>query len=95
MIKTAVIACVAIGTLAACNITPEQYESDPVLADSPMGPVTCQIYTHEQVTWDRSIARPEQMDVKTADAICWEEGRQILEGKEPVYAPTVTAVAPL
>lgn len=84
-----VAAAAAALVLSACAITPEQYETPPILADSPMGPVTCQIYTHEQVTWDRSINRPGAMDVKTADNLCRAEGDRIMKGGTPNYAPTV------
>lgn len=81
----------AVATVSACAISPKDYESTPVIAESAMGPVVCQIYTHEQVTWDRSIQRPEKMDVDTADNLCRAEGKRIMEGGEPNYAPTVTA----
>ena len=92
MFRKTVIALAAFAGLSACA-NPVYYETAPVLAESPMGPVTCQIYTHEQVSWDRSIARPEAMDVKVADDICRDEGQLVLEGKEPVYAPTIEAPA--
>lgn len=82
-------AAVAIATLSACSISPKDYETTPVIAQSPLGPVTCQIYTHEQVTWDRSINRPAGLDVVSADNTCRLEGRRIMEGGTPNYAPTV------
>ncbi|MFV0291713.1 MAG: hypothetical protein ACK5II_00170 [Paracoccus sp. (in: a-proteobacteria)] len=85
----ATVAIAAVALLSACTITPKQYESTPVIAQSPMGPVICQIYTHEQVTWDRSIDRPEAMDVTTADNLCRMEGQRIMQGGEPNYVPTV------
>lgn len=91
-IKVALVAA-AVATLSACAITPEQYETTPVLAQSPAGPVTCQIYTHEQVTWDRSINRPGSMSVTTADNLCRQEGARIMKGGAPNYAPTVAAAA--
>jgi len=92
-VKITLAAC-AVAALSACNITPENYESAPVLAQSPMGPVTCQIYTREQVTWDRSINRPAAMDVRTADNICRMEGKRIMEGGTPNYAPVAPTAAP-
>ncbi len=83
----------AAAALSACAITPKDYETPPVIAQSPQGPVTCQIYTKEQVTWDRSINRPSTMDVETADALCRQEGYRIMKGGEPNYAPTVEAPA--
>ena len=88
-----VLVAAAVATLSACAITPEQYETTPVLAESPAGPVTCQIYTHEQVTWDRSINRPNSMSVTTADSLCRQEGHRIMQGGAPNYVPTVDAVA--
>ena len=89
------LAAATVATLSACNITPEQYETQPVLAASPAGPVTCQIYTHEQVTWDRSINRPNSMSVTTADNLCRQEGHRIMKGGTPNYAPTVPATPAL
>jgi hypothetical protein len=57
------------GCLSAVN-----YETEPVVVSTAQGPVTCQFYTRQQVTWDRSIARPEEMSVQVADAICVNEG---------------------
>lgn len=91
-IRFALVAA-AVATLSACAITPQQYETTPVLAQSPAGPVTCQIYTHEQVTWDRSINRPGSMSVTTADNLCRQEGYRIMKGGTPNYAPTVAAAA--
>lgn len=56
-----------------------------------MGPVVCQIYTHSQVTWDRSITRPENMGVETADNLCRAEGTRIMQGGTPKLAPTTAA----
>lgn len=64
--------------LAGCAITPEQYESTPVVISTAQGPVTCQLYTLEQVTWDRAIHRPDAMGVDTADTLCRNEGARIL-----------------
>ena len=57
------------GCLSAVN-----YETAPVVVSTAQGPVTCQLYTREQVTWDRSIGRPEEMSVHVADAVCVNEG---------------------
>ncbi|TKW65278.1 MAG: hypothetical protein DI616_15160 [Paracoccus denitrificans] len=88
-----ILAAASVAALSACAITPQQYESTPVLAQSPVGPVTCQIYTHEQVTWDRSINRPASMSVTTADNLCRQEGARIMQGGAPNYAPTAAAPA--
>lgn len=68
-------------TLTACAITPEDYETDPVLLQTAAGPVTCQLYTARQVTWDRSINRPASMSVETADALCRQEGYAEMRGE--------------
>lgn len=89
-------ALAAVAVLSACAISPKDYESTPIIAQSPMGPVVCQIYTPGQVTWDRSITRPENMNAETADHLCRAEGKRIMEGGEPNYVPTVnTGAAPL
>lgn len=92
MFKKITLIGVALTALSACAITPEQFESAPVLAQSPAGPVTCQIYTHEQVTWDRSIGRPGSVSVAAADELCRQEGHRIMQGGTPNYAPTTTIV---
>ena len=84
----------AAAAVSACVMTPEQYETTPIIAQSPMGPVVCQIYTHQQVTWDRAINRPEKMSVTTADNLCRQEGRRIMQGGAPNYVPTVDTAAP-
>ena len=94
MFFKACLAVAAVATLSACNITPQDYETPPVLAESAMGPVICQIYTHEQVTWDRSIDRPDKMGVETADNLCRAEGQRIMQGGEPKYVPVVTGTVP-
>ncbi|NHF74375.1 hypothetical protein [Paracoccus xiamenensis] len=87
------LAIAAVATLSACSLNPKDYESAPILADSAMGPVTCQIYTEGQVTWDRSINRPDGMSVETADNLCRAEGKRIMDGGEPQYAPTTAAAS--
>lgn len=74
------LALTVVGTMlvTGCAITPEQYETTPVVLSTAQGPVTCQLYTLEQVTWDRSIHRPNAMSVDTADALCRNEGNRIL-----------------
>ena len=69
----------AIGLLAAlvvsgCAGDPRSYETTPVQLKSSAGVVTCQLYTREKVLWDRSIDRPANMTVETADNLCRAEG---------------------
>lgn len=60
--------------VAACSLDPRDYETTPVVVQTAAGPVTCQLYTKERVIWDRAIARPNSMDVATADNLCRQEG---------------------
>ncbi len=62
--------------LAACVPDPKSFETEPVVVQTSVGPVTCQLYTAEIVAWDRAIDRPERMSVAEADAICQAEGRR-------------------
>jgi len=62
--------------LAACIPDPKSFETEPVVVQTSVGPVTCQLYTAEIVAWDRAIDRPERMTVAEADAICQAAGRR-------------------
>ncbi|WP_232816478.1 hypothetical protein [Paracoccus zhejiangensis] len=70
----------AILSLAACSLDPREYETTPVVVQTEAGPVTCQLYTHEQVIWDRATSRPNSMDVETADNLCRQEGVRVKSG---------------
>lgn len=74
-VKPVMIASVVL-LFAACALDPREYETTPVTVQTAAGPVTCQLYTHEQVVWDRATARPENMDVETADELCRQEGQR-------------------
>ena len=80
----------ALGTvlLAGCSVSPKDYETTPVVVASAAGPVTCQLYTHSQVTWDRSIGHPNSMSVADADAICRQEGFRVMRGEGTGTAAT-------
>ncbi|TRW98646.1 hypothetical protein FNJ84_03560 [Paracoccus sp. M683] len=78
----------AVVFVAACSVDPRDYETTPVVVETAAGPVTCQLYTKERVIWDRAIARPNNMDVKTADNICLQEGQREKSGA------TTAAAAP-
>lgn len=78
-LKLSAFAALALG-LAACG-SPEQYESEPVVVETLEGPVTCQLYTRTLTDWDRSIARPNSMNVATADAICRDAGVKWANGE--------------
>lgn len=55
---------------------PTGVETTPVQVATEKGVVTCQLYTRDQVLWDRSINRPTSMDVREADAVCIAEGNR-------------------
>ena len=61
--------------LCGC-ISPEDYETAPVEVSTAQGIVTCQLYKHDRVIWDRAIHRPETMSVAAADAVCVAEGKR-------------------
>jgi len=73
--RSLIVLILTVTGLAACA-SPESYETEPVKVDTPIGVVTCQLYTRDLVVWDRAIDRPETMTVSTADAICVNEGQQ-------------------
>ncbi len=80
MKKLALIAPIAVVLgLSACA-TPENYETTPVVVETAQGAVTCQLYTKNLTTWDRSINRPATMSVKDADAACLAEGQRQKKG---------------
>ncbi|MBT8458230.1 MAG: hypothetical protein HKP37_02100 [Boseongicola sp.] len=85
--KAPILALLAV-TRSAC-ISPESYESEPVNVETPIGVVTCQLYTRDLVIWDRAIDRPEGMTVSTADAICVNEGQRRSEPE--IFQETGTA----
>ncbi|RJE80673.1 hypothetical protein [Paracoccus sp. JM45] len=66
-------ALISAAILAAC--TPKDFESEPVMVETPQGTVTCQLYTKGLTDWDRSIDHPADMSVADADAYCKREGQ--------------------
>lgn len=77
-----ILAGVAALALAGCVGAPHQYETVPVSLETPKGPVVCQLYNLNTVIWDRSIDRPNNMDVQTADQLCRNEGYRIIRAGE-------------
>lgn len=61
-------------TIGLAGCSPRFYESAPIYVYTPQGEVVCQLYTKEEVLWDRSINRPDSMSVQKADNICINEG---------------------
>ncbi|WP_284163780.1 hypothetical protein [Frigidibacter sp. SD6-1] len=64
-----------VAVLSAC-VSPADYETTPVTVNSPKGPVVCQLYTKQQVLWDRAVSVPTGMTVKEGDQICIAEGQR-------------------
>ena len=74
-IASTLFAAAATAFLSGC-ISPEDFETTPVEVSTAQGIVTCQLYKHDRVIWDRAIHRPETMSVATADAVCVAEGKR-------------------
>lgn len=83
----------AAAVLAGCSLSPKDYETTPVVVQNAAGPVTCQLYTLEQVTWDRAIAHPATMSVTDADNICRQEGYRVMRGESAAPASAAPAKA--
>jgi hypothetical protein len=66
-------ALISAAVLAAC--TPKDFESEPVMVETPEGAVTCQLYTKGLTDWDRSVDHPATMSVAVADSYCKREGQ--------------------
>ncbi len=70
-----------VAAVGACVPSPEDLETTPVKVNTPEGVVTCQLYRHDRVTWDRAIDFPAtKMSVRQADAYCRQEGQRRLKG---------------
>lgn len=80
IIIAAVMVTGSVAVLAGCS--PRDLETPPIVVQTVQGPVTCQLYTLDEVYWDRSIGRPEGMQVETADGICRAEGMRILQARK-------------
>ncbi|NOC44666.1 MULTISPECIES: hypothetical protein [Ruegeria] len=78
--KTLLLFPVVAIVTTACIPTPEELETTPVKVQTPKGVVTCQLYRHDRVTWDRAIDFPaSKMSVPEADAYCRQEGQRRLK----------------
>ncbi|QFT72908.1 MULTISPECIES: hypothetical protein [unclassified Ruegeria] len=78
--KTLLLLPVVAIVTTACIPTPEELETTPVKVQTPKGVVTCQLYRHDRVTWDRAIDFPaSKMSVPEADAYCRQEGQRRLK----------------
>lgn len=77
MIVSGAAMCTLAFSLSAC--APRDMESTPVVVNTAQGPVTCQLYTHDVVYWDRALDRPAGMSVKLADDVCRAEGQRRID----------------
>ena len=74
-LKITAAAVPLLAILSGCVPTPEELETTPVQVRTPAGVVTCQLYRHDRVSWDRAIDFPAtKMSVATADNYCKQEG---------------------
>lgn len=72
MIRNIILPVFAIAALSACSL--KDFESEPVVVDTPAGQVTCQLYTQSMTSGDRAIDAPAGMAIPTADSYCKQEG---------------------
>ncbi|WP_378942312.1 hypothetical protein [Paracoccus sp. R86501] len=72
MIRMLAFPLIAVATVGAC--TPKDFESAPVMVDTPSGQVTCQLYTQSMTGWDRATDAPDGMSIPVADGYCKKEG---------------------
>jgi hypothetical protein len=63
------------GLVSGC-VDPKAFESDPVKVKTNKGVVTCQLYTKDEVLWDRAVDFPKSMTVLAADKVCVAEGHK-------------------
>jgi hypothetical protein len=75
MVGKARVMLVVVGVLSGC-IDPKALETAPVQVKTASGKVSCQLYTKEEVLWDRAISAPKAMSAATANGICVAEGHK-------------------
>lgn len=61
-------------TLAGCSKA--SMETEPVMVDTPMGVVTCQLYTPSLLLWDTVISLPPGLSYDSGVDICKDAGRK-------------------
>lgn len=72
-----IIWCMCLPTIVAgCELTPDQFETPPVTVKTSQGFVSCQLYSHDYVLWDRAIDWPNVLNGEQADRYCQQEGRR-------------------
>lgn len=61
--------------VSACSIeSKSSFESPEVVVTTDAGPVTCQLYTRDELIWDRATLRPSTLTDDQANQICRDEG---------------------
>jgi len=79
-IVKATILLPVLTVVTGCIPSPRELETTPVKVQTSKGIVTCQLYRHDRVTWDRAIDLPAtKMSVSEADAYCRQEGQRRLK----------------
>lgn len=66
----------SLAVLVSGCVDPKDFETDPVKVKTKKGVVTCQLYTKDEVLWDRAIDFPRSMKVPAADKVCKAEGHR-------------------
>lgn len=94
MFRLPLVLCAA-AVVAGCSISPEDNETTPVVLQTAAGPVTCQLYRLDMVSWDRATDRPANMSVATADNLCRQEGVRIQKGGAVVEEEVIVVDAGL
>lgn len=74
MQKSIILAAVLSSAIGACAPIDAGMETIPVDVESDQGKVTCQLYNHDIVMWDRAIAFPQGMTAEAAREVCLDEG---------------------
>ncbi|TRD13739.1 hypothetical protein [Palleronia caenipelagi] len=72
-----IFAALAVAT-AVAGCSQANFESEPVVVPTEKGPVTCQLYGHNQVVWDEAILKPDTISDNKAHEICINEGTRRL-----------------
>ncbi|TRD13974.1 hypothetical protein [Palleronia caenipelagi] len=72
-----IFAALAIATTVV-GCSQANFESEPVVVPTEKGPVTCQLYGHNQVVWDKAILMPNTISDEEAHEICINEGTRRL-----------------
>ncbi|WP_209021262.1 hypothetical protein [Paracoccus ravus] len=74
--------------VSACSSDPADYATPTISVSTPSGPVTCQLYRHDMVLWDRALSRPATLSDDEANQVCRTEGYRIRHGAPEVTGST-------